>query len=346
MGRLVGGYLRALGADVEMPEVAPGRSNVVAVFEPRRRARATVVFAPHLDTVGVGGMTIPPFALTRRAGRLHGRGACDTKGPMAALFTALRQWVPTAAARGGDVRWIVAVTVGEEQGSLGARALVRDRGFRADFAVALEPTQRRVVHAAKGVLRVWIEAKGRSVHGAQPDRGVNAVYKLLPLALALCDEVGPALKQRKHPLLGPATLNLGVMSGGRDLNIVPGSCRMGLDIRTHERCTTDDAVALLERARRRHAPEAKLSVLRTGPSFVTGRENPWAQRLRANGTGWAVADWFCDANIFAAHGIPAVAFGPGSIAQAHTRDEYITERELDAGVAAFEGFLRGGGILQ
>jgi acetylornithine deacetylase/succinyl-diaminopimelate desuccinylase-like protein len=82
-----------------------------------------------------------------------------------------------------------------------------------------------------------------------------------------------------------------------------------------------------------------LRVHRTGPAFVTERTQPWAKRLRQAGRGWATADWFCDANVFAAHGIPAVAFGPGDIAQAHTRDEYIRERDLAEGAEAFRRFL-------
>ena len=81
--------LRALGADVTTAPIAPGRPSVVGVFEPGRKARATVAFAPHLDTVGGRGMTVPAFRLTEKAGRLHGRGACDTKGPTAAMLAAV-----------------------------------------------------------------------------------------------------------------------------------------------------------------------------------------------------------------------------------------------------------------
>ncbi|MBM3854883.1 MAG: M20 family metallopeptidase, partial [Verrucomicrobia bacterium] len=212
MGRWLAAQLRGLGADVELRWLAPGRPNVLGVFEPARPAVATVVFAPHLDTVGVAGMTVPPFELTRRAGRLHGRGACDTKGPLAALLWALKGWTRSRAARTGRVRWMVAATVGEEEGSAGARALV-EAGFRADFAVALEPTGLRVVHAAKGILRLWIETPGRAHHGAQPQRGDNAVYRMLPLALALRDTLAPELAAIRHPVLGGASLNLGVMQG-------------------------------------------------------------------------------------------------------------------------------------
>jgi acetylornithine deacetylase/succinyl-diaminopimelate desuccinylase-like protein len=340
-GAWMADHLRQLGAAVEVRNLAPGRPNVIGVFEPARRARATVVFAPHLDTVGVAGMTVPPFQLTARAGRLHGRGACDTKGPTAALLWALRRWTRGGPGRGGsDVRWIVAATAGEEEGSAGAAALVRS-GFRADFGVALEPTALRVVHAAKGILRLWLETPGRACHGAQPWRGDNAIYRALPLAAALRDELAPAFLARRHPVLGPASLNLGVFQGGRDLNIVPDRCRLGLDLRLHPGLEATEALARVRELCRHHAPRTRVRIHRTGPAFVTPRTDLWARALRRAGVGWARADWFCDANVLAAAGIPAVAFGPGSIAQAHTKDEYIARTDLASGAAAFGRFLAG-----
>lgn len=338
MAGWVADHLRSLGADVRRQDLAPGRPTVVGVFEPVRPARATIAFAPHLDTVGVRGMTMAPFTLTQRAGRLHGRGACDTKGPMAALLAAFGRWTRSPAARASDIRWIIAATAGEEQGSLGARALVKN-GFHADFAIALEPTDLRVVHAAKGILRVWIEVPGRAAHGANPDRGDNAIYRALPLIEALKNELGPGLASKRHPVLGGGSLNLGVVQGGGELNVVPAQCRLGLDIRVHPDFPGPGVLKLLRTAIKRHAPRARLVMHREGPAFVTERTEPWAKRLRRAGRGWATADWFCDANIFAGHGIPSVAFGPGSIAQAHTKDEYIARQELEAGVGAFFGFI-------
>lgn len=343
MAAAVAALLRGMGADVELRMAARGRPNVIGVFEPAQRATTTIALVPHLDTVGVAGMTVPPFQLTQRSGRLHGRGACDTKGPMAALLWALRGWARSTVRRTSGIRWVFVATAGEEEGSLGAQALTTS-GFKADFAVALEPTDLKVVHAAKGILRVWIEATGRACHGAQPHRGDNAVYKLLPLALALRDQVAPALHARRHPLLGSASLNLGVMAGGRDINVVPDFARLGLDVRIHPGCEGNEALAQIEQARKQHAPMAALRVHRRGPSFVTPRFHPWARRLRGVGRGWATADWFCDANIFAANGMPAVAFGPGSIVQAHTRDEFITETALRDGADAFAAFLRSGAV--
>ncbi len=333
-------HLRKLGADVSLSELSPGRPSVVAVFEPAQRARATIAFAPHLDTVGVGGMTVPAFKLTENAGRLFGRGSCDTKGPTAALLAALGKWVRSRPARTNDIRWIVAATAGEEQGSLGAQALVAN-GFTADFAVALEPTELRVVTAAKGILRVWIDVPGRAAHGAKPDRGDNAVYRALPLLRWLQEDLGPTLAGKRNAVLGGCSVNVGIVQGGGEMNLVPALCRIGLDIRVHPDFPGSDVLRLLRTAIAQHAPKAKLSLHREGPAFITPRTDPWARRLRGAGRGWAVADWFCDANIFAGSAIPAVAFGPGSIAQAHTRDEFIDARELAAGVAAFAHFLTG-----
>ncbi|MGH7995993.1 MAG: M20 family metallopeptidase [Opitutaceae bacterium] len=351
--------LRALGADVGTALLAPGRPNVIAVFEPRGRAKATVLFAPHLDTVGAAGMIVPPFRLTSRGGRLYARGACDTKGPTAALLWAFRKWTRSPGMRAAGVRWVIAATAGEEDGSLGAQSLVKAgrvapavhgsggaesrRCLAVDFAVALEPTDLRVVRAGKGVFRIWIETRGRAAHGSRPERGVNAIYRMLPLAGALEREVVPALAARRHPVLGSATLNVGIISGGRGVNVVPDTCTIGVDVRVHPNCTSATVKRLLAEVCRREAPEAKIRVQCDLPSFVAPRGDPWAQRLRRHaGRGWATAPWFCDANIFGEAGIPSVAFGPGSMAQAHTRDEYIRRAELEAGATAFLRFLTHG----
>lgn len=334
----VAGILRRMGADVTLTEIQPGRPNVVAVFEPARTAEATVAFVPHLDTVGVAGMNVPPFVLTRRNKRLHGRGSCDTKGPFAALLAALAAWVKSPARARSTVRWVVAATMGEETGGIGAQALAQSV-FKADFAIALEPTDLKVVYANKGVLRLWLESRGRAAHSANPSLGRNAIYPLLPLLKKIETSLAPQLARRIHPLLGPVTVNLGIVSGGQELNIVPDHCRAGLDFRTHPDCDNAVVLAMMEAIRRRIAPQVRMNVFRDGAPSITSRTHPWAAILRRNARGWAVAPWFCDANHLSAAGIPSVAFGPGSIAQAHTRDEFITTTALGAGTRAFRRLL-------
>ncbi len=331
--------LRRLGAAVRLHLLAAGRPSVVAVLEPSARATATVILMPHLDTVGVGGMSVPPFQLTQGVrGRLHGRGACDTKGPTAALLAALASPAGVRAILRGRTRWIVAASAGEEQGSLGAEVLFAG-GLRGDFVVALEPTRLRVVRAAKGLLRVWIDVPGKAAHGAHPERGINAVYRALPLAQAIRDRLAPWLAGHRHPQLGRGSVNLGVIRGGAELNLVPDRCRLGLDLRLPPGLPAADVVSRLRALIIGHCPSATLTVHRSAPAFVTPVRNPWAGRLRRVGRGWDAVPWFCDANFASAHGIPAVAFGPGDIRQAHTRDEFILASELLAGEAAFRRFL-------
>lgn len=334
----VGGYvadlLRELGAEVEVAEIQPGRPNVVGRFPAADPAAPVVAFVPHLDTVGIGGMTVPPFAATRHDGRIHGRGACDTKGPLAAALWALAEWRRSPAAARAGVTWVFAATMGEEELSVGANALCR-AGFRADFAVVLEPTDLRVVHAEKGVLRVWATAAGRAAHAATPDLGLNAIHPAAAFVGRCAQELVPAFAALTHPLLGAATLNVGVIEGGRALNVVPDRCRVGLDVRTHPGLPNAEALRRI----RAVAEGLAIDVACDGPSYALPPTHPWVGALAREARGVTVASWYSDANVFNAHGISAVAFGPGDIAQAHTADEYIVEAELLEGAARLGRFI-------
>ncbi len=326
--------LRGAGAEVSLTPVQPGRPNLVARFASGRPQAPTVAFVPHLDTVGVAGMSVAPFAAELRGGRVYGRGACDTKGPLAAALWALLRHARDGGIRSSAVDWVFAATMGEEELSTGATALCA-AGFRADFALVLEPTSMQAVRAAKGVLRAHVEASGRACHASTPEKGVNAIYRLLPFLNSCQHALAPAFAAARHPDLGGASLNLAVVEGGAELNIVPDRARAGLDIRTHPNLTNELALSRLREA----AGELAVRVHRSGPPFALDAGHPWLARLAPFCAGFGAAPWFSDANVLNAHGIPAVAIGPGSIAQAHTRDEYIEVAELESGASAFSSFI-------
>lgn len=351
MAGYVAGLLRGLGGEVSSTQVEPGRPNVVARF-PAAAGRAgaaaglqgqgggvlrapVVALVPHLDTVGVAGMTVEPFAPLLKDGRIYGRGASDTKGPMAAALWALRNWLQSDAAATSQVTWVFAATMGEEEMSTGVSALCAS-GFKADFAIALEPTDLQIVRASKGVLRLWAQAQGVACHSSTPDKGQNAIYKMLPFLNACANELSAHFAAQSDADLGGASLNLGVLQGGGELNIVPDACRAGIDVRTHPSFPNAQALECLQAV----AAGVELTVHRDGPPYALPAGNPWLRALLPHAAGVTVAPWFSDANVFNAHGTPAVAFGPGKMAQAHTKDEYIAVADLEQGVAALEGFIR------
>ena len=323
--------LRELGAEVSLREVLPGRPNVVARFPSNREGKPRLLLAPHLDTVSVVGMTIDPFSGEVREGKVWGRGASDTKGPMASMLTALarmREEIPTLS----HEVWFAGLA-GEESGQHGAKALASEESF--DFVIAGEPTDLKTVHAHKGSLWVTLTAHGKAVHASAPDRGENAIYKMTSAIERIREYVIPELSKTEHPLLGNSTLSVGTIRGGSKTNIVPDHCEATLDIRIIPGADPLQIINLIENV----AQGVKVEHQGSAPLF-TDPTHPLVAKLSALGASPVGAPWFCDAAVFAAKEIPAVALGPGSIAQAHTADEFISVADLEAGADFFTKLLR------
>ncbi len=328
MAEFLAGFLRELGAEAELREVLPGRPNVVARFPAPGKPR--LLFAPHTDTVSVGGMTIAPFGGERRDGRVWGRGASDTKGPMAAMLWALCESREMLAALPYEI-WFAGL-MGEEAGMPGSQALAAEERF--DFVVVGEPTELQVVHATKGSAWLTLRTRGRAVHASQPECGENAIYKMADVLRCVREEIAPALAEQRHATLGSPTVSVGMIRGGTKVNIVPDLCEVGVDFRT---VPGQDLEAV--RARLREVcPDLEIEGTGAPPMF-TEPDHAVIDALREAGAGLTTAAWFCDGAMFAARGVPAVAVGPGSIAQAHTKDEWIAVADLEAGVAFFKRFL-------
>ncbi|PTY02653.1 acetylornithine deacetylase [Verrucomicrobia bacterium LW23] len=338
MAKYLGNFLAKLDAEVTFQHVHAGRPNVLATFEPEKKEAQHVAFAPHTDTVSVVGMTIPPFNPEIRDGKLWGRGSSDTKGPMAASLWALSEWAQSKARKKSRVRWTYAGLMGEEAGNEGAYALAKS-GFKADLVVVQEPTSLEIVHAHKGVLWIAISTAGRSCHGSTPERGDNAIYKMRRILEVLETRVIPALAERSHPVLGATTLNVGTIAGGSKVNIVPDGCTVECDVRLTPATPRDAALELIAREVHAVLPEAQVAVLAECMALDTPRDLPVLRGLSDVARGYNVAPWFCDAAVFAHAGSPSVAIGPGSIAQAHTKDEFIAVADVEAGAEMFSKFI-------
>lgn len=342
----VGDFLAKLGAEVIQEEVLPGRPNVIGRFPTRPAAdgsggKPKVLLAPHTDTVSVSGMSIDPFSGEIRDGRLYGRGSCDTKGTMAAMLAALEELgAERIAGLGAEIHFVG--FMGEETGQWGSRHFAANHpGY--DFALIGEPTECAVVHTHKGSYWCSVLTSGRAAHGARPELGENAILKMTPVIDALYREFIPLLQspEFRHPVLGDSTLNLGMIHGGTRTNIVPDSCAIRLDIRFTPAVHRRGIAAMLQEFfdQRGFPVTVKPDKDAICAPLDTPADNPFVQKLAACGNGLTGAPWFCDAAWLAAAGIPAVAAGPGSIAQAHTADEWVSLDELDRGVKFYRDFL-------
>jgi acetylornithine deacetylase/succinyl-diaminopimelate desuccinylase-like protein len=328
------------GLDVEFQKVFLGRSNLIARLRPQGKARQTILLAPHLDTVNVADEK--QFQPTRRAGRIYGRGACDTKGSVAAFVSAICD-LAKAKDRPRETEIVFVGLVDEEQAQAGSRAFTRS-GFKADLAIVGEPTRCEVVTAHKGSVFVEIETRGLAAHGATPQFGRNAVLMMARVVEFLETDYRKRLLRRKHPVLGCGTVNVGSICGGSQPNIVPDRCGIGVDRRTlpgeTERSVCREIAALL-RARKL---EAKVSSARLAPCLPleTDVKLPLVRQfLQSAGQSRPLGvHYFCDAAVLAAGGIPSVVFGPGDIAQAHTADEWLSLVQLDQAHARLLGFLK------
>jgi acetylornithine deacetylase/succinyl-diaminopimelate desuccinylase-like protein len=339
----VADFLAATGAraglDIAFQKVLPGRRNVIARLRPPQKIRRTILLAPHLDTVVADGTQFIP---QRRNGRLHGRGACDTKGSVAAMFGALCE-LAAGQSWPATTEIVFAGLIDEEHAQAGSRALA-ESGLAADLAIVGEPTKLQVVTAHKGCLWLRLETRGRSAHGAMPHLGQNAVHAMARVVEVLEADYAAALRRRRHPLLGHATVNVGTIHGGTQPNIVPDRCGIEVDRRTlpgeTENFVRREIAALL----RRKKLAAKISSTKLAPALPleTDARRPLVQRfLRATGQTRPVGvDYFCDAAVLAAGGIPSVVFGPGDIAQAHTADEWISLAQLERGKNLILSFLK------
>ena len=327
------------GLEIEFQTVLPGRSNLIARLRPAGKIRRTILLAPHLDTVVAEESQFIP---RRKNGRLHGRGACDTKGSVAAMLTALCE-LAESKIRPRETEIIFAGLIDEEHAQAGSRALVKSK-LKADLAIVGEPTRLQVVTAHKGSLWLQLATRGRAAHGATPHLGKNAVHEMARIVDILETDYAAQLRRRKHKLLGTATVNVGTISGGTQPNIVPDSCSIQIDRRTlpgeTDASVRREIAALLKSKKL----SATISSAKLALAFALETEDrlPLVRNfLRSVGQSRpAGVDYFCDAAVLSAGGIPSVVFGPGDIAQAHTADEWISLAELERGKNLLLKFLK------
>lgn len=345
-------FFRQLGAPYLRQDVAePGRQNILAWYDGPSPQRV-VVLEVHQDTVPTDHMTIDPFGATIEGDRLYGRGACDVKAGMASMLhafaTLVREKAPIPA------RVVMACTVDEEHTFLGVQKLVRSGWLREPGlpveAIVAEPTGLNIVDAHKGVVRWAVETRGRSCHSSRPELGENAIYRMASV-LPLIEKYAQGLGTRVHPRLGPATLSVGMIAGGTSVNTVPDRCTIEIDRRLLPGEVPEAASQELDTILRQtlgaefpylsHPPGLQMPALGNDLSAALTQRLGQAIDSVVQLHEVHAVPYGTDASTFAGAGIPAVVFGPGDIAQAHTVAEWVSLSEVEKASEILRRYLCG-----
>ena len=286
------------------------------------------MLTPHMDVVPA---TPDAFNPKIKNGCLFGRGACDTKGSIASFFHALLR-LTDKNRRPRNTEIIFVGLVDEEFGQAGSRALAK-KGPKANLAIAGEPTNLKVVSAHKGNLWISLTTQGKAAHGSTPQHGSNAINHMSPILEALTIDYPKLLSERKHPLLGSPTISIGKIRGGSQPNVVPDSCEIDIDRRTIPG-ETDESVKKemknLFRKLKIKSPEFSATRSVPCPPLDTDPTLPLVQSfLKASNRRKTIGvPYFTDASPISLGGTPALVYGPGNIAQAHAKNEWVCLKEV------------------
>ncbi|NIM73775.1 MAG: acetylornithine deacetylase [Gammaproteobacteria bacterium] len=343
--RFVEDYLKGHGVDSRLVfNDDRSKANLVASIGPEA-STGGVVLSGHSDVVPVDGQdwSSDPFRVVERDGRLYGRGTCDMKGFLGIVLAL----VPEFQSCGLRAPVHIVLTYDEETDCSGAARLMRalpDTGLAARAVIIGEPTEMRIVNAHKGQCSLETVVVGREAHSSTPQYGVNAIdiaVRLIAYLASLSDEF-ESLPLQMNGVAPPfSTINVGTIRGGQQFNIVPAECRFEWEIRAVPGHDVDDILARFNAhadavlANLRDAcPEAavRTTVNSAADPFVPEDDSPAETLVKAlAGSNEAGALAFgTEAPFYQKAGMSVVVFGPGSIAQAHKPDEYISLEQVEA----------------
>lgn len=342
-------FFRALDIPLLRQSVAPHRDNLLARIDPPNRSLGEgplLLIDVHQDTVPVDRMQIEPFAAKTEGMRMYGRGACDVKGGMAAILTAVHQLTEEKDKQIPTI--VVACTVNEENGFCGAKEITKlweDKsisdflGKKPDACIVTEPTELQVITRHKGVVRWRCHTQGKAAHSSQTTQVENAIYRMGHVLQQLeqyAEHVLP--KFGNDALCGPATLSVGTIKGGVSVNTIPDRCTIEIDRRLlPTECPEVAYKQIINHLKTLNNVGIELEhdrVMLSANGLSDNQNKPLAdfmlRTIRNIDPACTIqgAPYATNAGILASSGIPVVVFGPGSIDQAHTDDEWIDTAQV------------------
>ena len=335
--------LRSERIDCERQTVVDGRENLIGIVHASsgQPAQGGLLLNSHIDTVPVANMAIAPFDPVLVDGRIFGRGSCDAKASIAAMLAALL----AHAQRPDRPRPVLFLaTVDEECSFAGSRRFI-ERQWPVSAAVVGEPTELANVIAHKGVVRWRMQVRGVSAHGATPELGRNAIYDGARVAVLL-EQYASELSQRVgHPLLQHPTLNVGRVTGGQAVNMVPDRCEFEIDRRVLPGESAKEALNDCEEWLRKRLEGLDFALedpFLVDPALETSSESAIVRSLQkaqqsvlGTASRCVGAHYGTDGSKLAAVGIETVVCGPGNIAQAHTKAEFVEVEQVNLAVRLY-----------
>jgi acetylornithine deacetylase/succinyl-diaminopimelate desuccinylase-like protein len=269
-----------------------------------------------------------------------GRGSCDTKGSMASMLAGLHE--NKAILEELPIAVDFAAFMGEESSQHGSKDFAKKYAQEYIFAIAGEPTMLDLVYVTKGSLWFTLETHGIAAHSSQPERGENAILAMARSLDLMNRKLAGRLASYTHPVLGHSTLNIGTIAGGSRPNIVPDYCMAEVDIRSTPSFDAEGPIEFVQNFIEEFKLPLSIKKFAYNPPMECPSEHAIiSTMLQTRTTSKLVgAPWFSDAAHLSAAGTPSIAFGPGSIEQAHTKDEYICVDSLNEGAKFFTEFIR------
>ncbi|MEO8192873.1 MAG: ArgE/DapE family deacylase [Gemmatimonadales bacterium] len=343
----LGAELDSWGFEVELHDSAPGRPNLVARAGPADSP--ALMFAGHLDTVGIEGMTHDPFSADMRDGRIYGRGSADMKAGVAAMCVAAARARDECGAKARRQIIIAAVT-DEEYDSLGMRALIAS-GVRAESAILTEPTRLAICTAHRGFVWIEVDFTGRAAHGSRYDLGIDAIRHAGLLLAELNGLEAGSLRERTHPLLGRGSIHASTISGGIGMSTYPDRCVLRVERRTIPGESPEGALRemndALDRVRSSDpavSASVRLMTSQAPSDVASDADVVKALELAAAHEGLVspvegLSAW-TDAALLNEAGITAVCFGPGDIALAHAAEEFVPVDQIEKATAVLTHVAR------
>ena len=349
---IVADYLAAAKISIEVHEVSPHRSNVVARVGSGTPKR-TLVYSGHMDSAPPGDPATwreaTPFSGLVRDGRLYGRGASDDKGGLAGMVVALSALKKSGVELDGEL--VLAAVCGEVQGNIGARALAA-QGLRGDFGVVAEYSYaNQLATCYRGALWSEVVLTGRSAHTGRPKQGVDTIKAAVNHVIPVIWEIGE--QAPPHPLLQAFEPIIGVnmIKGGSATNMIPDRCEMVLDARFPPSVRVHDLETRIAEGLRRCetlVPGLKTAIrrLHAVEGYEVASDHPIVRLLRRTIGELTKQDeapvmgkaGFSDANVFVEEvGFPAVAYGPGN-STGHGPDEYVDVHALATAAKVYSLF--------